>query len=148
MASDVEVVGLVVVLLAVLLVVYVTWVCRQTRALTKAALTEAVSEPIELICGMRYRGTNATWPECQIRIDDFGVEFSGIGATEVATWADVSAVRLVRPLTLMGWGLTYLLTNPARTITIWLTSHKLAARVLEKSRYHGALVTSGWSLTV
>jgi hypothetical protein len=149
MTTEVVVIGVVlVVVLTAVLVIYVTTVCRQSRALATAAVTGAVSEPIELICGIRYRGINASWPGGQVRINDSGVEFSGIGTTAVASWPNVSAVRLVRPFTHIGWGVTYSLTNIERTITIWLSSHELAMRVLEACRYHAAPVTSGRSITV
>ncbi len=149
MTGEAAVIGsLVVVLLAGGLVIYVTTIYRQSRALAKAALTGSRSDPIELVCGIRYRGANATWPEGQIRIQGSGVQFSGLGTTEVATWEEVSGVRLIRPLTLIGWGLTFSLTNPARTITVWLSSRGLASRVLEACSDHGVPVTSGSSITV
>ncbi len=101
------------------------------------ALTSEPGAPLELVCGIRLGLLNATWPAGRCRFGDEGVGFSCLGFSTEATWADVKAVELIKPMNQIGWGVRFRIpaAKPDSAI-VWLGSRQLAERVIESCAFH------------
>jgi hypothetical protein len=108
---------------------------RKSIAMSAQALTVAPGQPFELICGIRLAGWHASWPGGRVRVADEGVSFSCLGVVTQAQWSDVKIVGLVKPLSLIGWGVRFRLQTQLDA-TVWLMSRTLSERVMEACEIH------------
>ena len=138
MSDPVVVIGVFVLVGAcIAIVALATNTYRKSKALADAAITSEPGAPLELVCGIRLGLFNATWPAGGCRLDDVGVRFSCLGFATEATWADIKAVELIRPMSQIGWGVRFRIPamKPDSAI-VWLGSRQLAERVIESCAFH------------
>jgi hypothetical protein len=131
--------GFVLVAACISVVAFATTTYRKSKALADAAIASTPGAPIELVCGIRLGWLNATWPGCGCRLGDEGVGFSCLGLAAGASWADVEAVELIKPMNQIGWGVRFRIPSMKPTSAIvWLGSRQLADKVIEICAFHEA----------
>jgi hypothetical protein len=138
MSDQVVVVGGFVIVGACISVVAIaTTTYRKSKALADAAIASTPGAPIELLCGIRLGWFNGTWPAGRCRLGDEGVGFSCLGFAAEASWADVEAVELIKPMNQIGWGVRFRIPsmNPTSAIA-WLVSRQVADKVIEICAFH------------
>lgn len=138
MSDQVGVIGsFVLVGACIAIVVLATNTYRTSKALADAAINSTTGAPLELVCGIRLGWFNATWPAGRCRLGDEGVGFSCLGFAAGASWAEVEAVELIKPMNQIGWGVRFRIPSmkPPSAI-VWLGSKQLADKVIEISAFH------------
>src|SRR5258708_36928026 len=119
MSDQVAVIGSFVLIGAcIAIALFATRTYRESKALADAFLTSELGAPLELVCGMRLGLLNATWPGGSCRLSEEGVAFSCVGIARQASWTDVKAAELIKPLNLIGWGVRFAIPamNPGPVI--------------------------------
>jgi hypothetical protein len=121
----------------VAVVVLATTTYRKSKALADAAMSSEPGAPIELVCGIRLGPFNATWPAGRCRLGAEGVRFSCLGFAAKASWADVKAVELIKPVNQIGWGVRFRIPDmKPNSAIVWLGSRQLAERVIESCGFN------------
>jgi hypothetical protein len=125
--------------LCIAVVIFATRAYRQSSMLFSQAMSQPLSEPMELICGVRMGWLNATSPFGGVRISNEGVMFTAFGVSARVPWSGVSWIDLVKPFNGIGWGVRIRSAGRPDHI-VWVLKRALADRVLEACELHGVRI--------
>src|SRR5437762_3075894 len=63
---------------------------------------------------------------------DSATTVSPLGLASQATWADVTAVELIKPMNQIGWGVRFRIpTMKPASVIVWLGNRRLAERLIQ-----------------